>query len=169
VDEVPFKEIIGGDWIDYVHDLCAVVYRYHPRSLLELGCGAFHGMKAVFAYGTLNHYMGVDRASDLPMLERLRLSFPAISMEYIQKDVNLLTASDVMGDYDCALIDAHAGSARQFGIDHQSQGRIVDELGIPLVIADDCRILEVAAVHLKAWGEPTGKGKGVTGLWWWER
>lgn len=160
----------GGDWIDYIHDVCAVIYEYRPKSMLELGCGALHAAKAYLSYPSLNRYVGVDRAPDLAIAELAPKIWPYLTVRLIQSDIHSFDIGRLDGEsFDVALIDAHAGDERQHGLDHIRQGAIVDALGIPLVIVDDCRIPSIRNAHVSKWGEPTGKGKGVTGLWWWKR
>ncbi len=159
--------MVGGDWIDYVHDLCRVIYEYRPKSMLELGCGALLGARAAFSYGTIKNYLGIDWRANLGMVYPFREIWPSIRIRLIKADIHNM--DEVRGEFDCALIDAHQGSIGQHGLDHGKQIEIVDQLKIPLVIADDCRIESIATAHLVKWGEPTGRGAGVTGLWWWKR
>lgn len=162
--------MIGGDWIDYIHDVCAVMYEYRPTSMLELGCGTLHAAKAYLSYPILKRYVGVDRLPNFAVSDLAPSVWPHVDMKLIQSDIHRLDLN-VLGReaFDVSLIDAHDGTERQHGRDHARQIEIVDVLKIPLVIVDDCRIESIRDAHLSKWGEPTGKGKGVTGLWWWKR
>lgn len=170
IDDRPYQRMVGGDWIDYIHDVCTVIYEHRPASMLELGCGALHAAKAYLSYPVLERYVGVDREPKMSIQDHAPYVWPHLSVRLIKSDIHSFDLG-LLGDqgFECALIDAHAGDEKQHGLDHLRQIEIVDQLRIPLVLVDDCRINSVMLAHLSRWGEPTGKGKGVTGLWWWKR
>jgi hypothetical protein len=151
-----------GDWGDYVADVHRLVDRYRPRRVLELGCGFFTAAEACFATGT-QLYVGVDQWPNPRREAIVRAAYPDRDIVVFPMKVEDFRCT---GHFDAVLIDAH-------GPDYegatQAQCRIADMVSAPLIVVDDCRIEVVAKTTDFYWGPPTGKGEGVTGVWWWTR
>lgn len=157
---------IGGDWADYARDVANAIKKYKPRSVLELGCGAFVGAQAWLAFNDVKRYVGVDRHIDPEMQSWLVRALPGVSFTFTESDV---FDYEVNETFDAVVIDAHDGDEESYARQHERQIVLAERAKAWLYVVDDCRIPMVAKVHVNAWGEPTQKGEGVTGLWTWDR
>ena len=151
------------DWDDFLADLGELILKYRPTSVLEFGCGAFMAASKILGIDGRIRYLGIDIAPRRPQ-EFMR--------RHVDKDVTLIHTNLhgikwMNGPFDFILIDAHDGSAEQYANDTRHQCWLANEMRPRIVAVDDCRIGEVASVAKRFFGEPTGKGKGVTGLWHW--
>lgn len=160
---------LTGNWIGYVADLERLAIQCRPRRVLELGSGYFHAARVMADAGATD-YVGVDRNVRRDDLATLKREHPTLTVRMIRSDIHAPgLAARIAGTYDCVLLDAHEGDAAQWGRDTLRQCALALALTPPLIVVDDCVVPEVADAAIAALGNPTGRGEGATGMWWWTR